>query len=62
MSNGKDVIYVTERCVFRLTSKGIELIEIAAGIDLEKDILSQMEYRPLIAENIKVMDKDFFRM
>lgn len=61
-SNEKDVIYVTERCVFRLTPEGIKLIEIAPGIDLEKDILSRMEFRPLIAEDIKIMDRDFFRI
>lgn len=62
MSNGKDVIYVTERCVFRLTPEGIMLSEIAPGIDIERDILSQMEYKPLLADDIKIMDKDFFRI
>jgi propionate CoA-transferase len=62
LANGKDVIYVTERCVFRLMPEGLTLVEIAPGIDVEKDILSQMEYKPLISENLKVMDKDFFRI
>ncbi len=62
MENGKDVIYVTERCVFQLTPEGIMIIEIAPGIDLEKDILSRMEFKPLIADDIKIMDKDFFRI
>jgi propionate CoA-transferase len=39
---GQPVFYVTERCVFRRTSDGMELIEIAPGIDLEKDILPHM--------------------
>lgn len=62
MRNQKKVLYVTERCVFRLSSRGLELIEIAPGIDLEKDILSQMEFQPLVAENLTIMDRDSFRV
>ena len=42
------VLYVTERCVFRLTAAGMELIEVAPGVDVEKDILPQMEFQPVI--------------
>ncbi|MEH6650652.1 MAG: CoA-transferase [Motiliproteus sp.] len=49
---GQKVFYITERCVFQLTIKGIELIEIALGLDLERDILQQMAFRPLIANNL----------
>ncbi|HRE17246.1 MAG TPA: acyl CoA:acetate/3-ketoacid CoA transferase, partial [Rhodocyclaceae bacterium] len=55
------VLYVTERCVFRLCPKGLELIEIAPGIDLEKDILAQMEFRPEIAADLAQMDARLFR-
>ena len=54
--NGQNVIFVTERCVFALREDGIELIEIAPGVDLDKDILGQMDFRPMIAEYLKVMD------
>ncbi len=43
------VYYVTERCVFQRTSDGMELIEIAPGIDLEKDILAHMTFKPIVS-------------
>ncbi|UWQ82725.1 acyl CoA:acetate/3-ketoacid CoA transferase [Leisingera caerulea] len=54
------VLYVTERCVLQLTPKGLELIEIAPGIDLQRDILDQMEFKPII-ENVALMDTRIFR-
>jgi propionate CoA-transferase len=54
------VLYVTERCVLQLTPKGLELIEIAPGIDLQRDILDQMEFKPII-ENVTQMDPRIFR-
>jgi propionate CoA-transferase len=57
---GQSVLYVTERCAFRLTPDGMELIEIAPGIDLERDILAQMEFRPQISPQLKLMDARIF--
>ncbi len=57
---GLSVLYVTERCVFRLTSRGMELMEIAPGIDIERDILRQMDFRPII-EKPRLMDARIFR-
>ena len=45
----RPVFYVTERCVFRLTATGVELIEVAPGIDIERDILAHMEFEPIVA-------------
>ncbi len=59
-SRQQPVLYVTERAVFRLTMDGPELIEIAPGVDLERDILGQMAFRPRISAHLKVMDARIF--
>ena len=56
----KPVKYITERCVFELVEDQIELIEVASGIDIEKDILKKMEFLPLI-RNVKLMDSRIFQ-
>ena len=55
------VYFITERAVFRLVSGGVELIEYAPGIDIERDILGQMEFRPLISPNLKPMAAEIFK-
>jgi len=48
LRRGQSVLYVTERCVFRLTGAGLELVEVAPGIDIERDILARMEFAPIV--------------
>jgi propionate CoA-transferase len=56
------VLYVTERCVFSLTQEGMELIEIAPGVDLEKEILPLMDFEPIIKAAPRVMDEGIFKL
>ena len=56
----QNVLYVTERAVFKLTPEGVTLIEIAPGIDLEKDVLQQMDFKPIIGD-YKLMDERIFK-
>jgi propionate CoA-transferase len=55
------VLYVTERCVFELTAAGVELIEVAPGIDIERDILAHMQFKPVIRGTPRPMDPRIFR-
>jgi propionate CoA-transferase len=57
---GKRVIYITERCVFRLIEGGLELIEIAPGVDLDRDILAHMDFVPAIAKDLRPMAAAIF--
>lgn len=62
VKNGKYLLYITERCVFKRTPEGMVLIEIAPGVDLQKDILDQMEFTPIIPEGgPKLMPAEIFQ-
>ena len=56
----REVLYVTERCVFRLTGAGLALTEVAPGVDLERDILRHLPFRPLVADRPANMDEAIF--
>lgn len=56
---GQEVLYVTERAVFRLTADGLELIEVAPGLDVDRDVLAQMAFRPII-HNVRPMRAELF--
>ena len=56
---GQDVLFVTERAVFRLTADGLELTEIAPGVDLERDVLAHMGFAPIVRD-VRTMDARLF--
>lgn len=65
LRRGQKVLYVTERCVFRLAPGAdglgaLELVEIAPGVDLERDILARMAFRPEISADLKTMEAALF--
>jgi propionate CoA-transferase len=60
VARGQPALYITERCVLRLGDEGLELIEIAPGIDLERDLLAQMDFAPLMRMPPKLMDARLF--
>ena len=60
LKSGKEVLYITERAVFRLTENGLELEEYAPGVDVEKDIIKKMEFEPKISVSLKEMDRRIF--
>jgi len=55
------VMYITERAVFRLIDSGLELIEIAPGIDINRDILDHMAFKPKISDKLKIMSPSIFK-
>ena len=57
---GQTVLYLTERASFRLTTQGLELFELAPGIELQRDVLDQMAFSPILAKDITVMPQMHF--
>jgi propionate CoA-transferase len=60
VKSGQEIMFISERAVFKLTPKGLLLTEIAPGVDLQKDILDKMEFTPLISDDLKKMDSRLF--
>ena len=62
LRDGRSILYVTERAVFRLREDGLELVEMAPGIDLERDVLGRMEFRPAVASPLGTMRRAVFEV
>jgi acyl CoA:acetate/3-ketoacid CoA transferase len=59
-AQGQNVTYVTERCVLRLEPEGLTVVEVAPGIDLERDVLGQAEIRLRVSPDVRPMDSRLF--
>ena len=61
---GRTILFITERAVFRIPpgGEGLELIEVAPGIDIERDVVGQMEFRPIINEPVALMESRLFEI
>ncbi len=57
---GQVTLFVTERAVFRVGANGVELVEIAPGIDVERDVIAQMGFRPAVSPELKTMNARIF--
>ena len=59
-AQGQVALFVTERAVFRVGADGLELIEIAPGLDAERDVIAHMGFRPRVARDLRTMDARLF--
>ena len=59
--SGKSVLYITERAIFRLGPKGMVLTEAAPGIDVDRDIIDHMEFKPVLGEDFHEIDAGLFK-
>ncbi len=60
VKENKKVTFITERAVFKLGNHGIELTEIAPGVDMDRDILDRMEFKPVVNSHPQIMDSSIF--
>jgi propionate CoA-transferase len=60
-SRGRRVQFITERAVLAITREGLMVTEIAPGVDLERDVLGQMAFRPQVSSTLKTMDARIFQ-
>jgi propionate CoA-transferase len=58
---GKPVLFVTERAVFELGPQGLVLAEVAPGLDVERDVIAQMQFRPQVSPTLRRMDERLFK-
>ena len=59
-SQGRSAIFITERAVLRAIDGGLEIVEIAPGVDLERDVLTRMQFKPRISPQLRRMDRRLF--
>ncbi|HEV2138087.1 MAG TPA: hypothetical protein VGR53_04545 [Nitrososphaerales archaeon] len=57
---GKEVTYFTERAAFKLSRQGMVLTEVAPRVDLDRDVLAKMEFKPMLEKELRMMDRSIF--
>lgn len=60
LEEGREAVYITERAVFRLTSEGVELTEVADGVDVEREVLGRIGFTPIVRD-VRPMPREIFR-
>jgi propionate CoA-transferase len=60
-AQGHVALFITERAVFRVGAHGLELIEVAPGLDVERDVIAQMGFRPVVSADLRTMDARIFQ-
>ena len=60
LENGQNVTFIIDRCVMKPSEKGLVITEVAPGVDIQKDIIDQMEFDPIVADDVKTMDLSIF--
>jgi acyl CoA:acetate/3-ketoacid CoA transferase len=60
VAQGQEIVYVTERCVMRLTAHGVTVTELAPGVDLKRDVLERAEFPLRVADRLPTMDAALF--
>jgi len=61
LEKGQEILYITERCVFQLTQDGLEITEIAPGINLYTDVLGKMGFVPRVSSNLKILNRAYLK-
>jgi propionate CoA-transferase len=61
VARGQEILYVTERAVFRLAEHGLELVEVAPGIDVRSQVLALADFPIHVSAELRTMDPRLFR-
>ncbi|MDD7363468.1 MAG: CoA-transferase [Peptoniphilus sp.] len=61
LSRGQNITFITDRCVMKPSEAGMVITEVAPGVDIHRDILEQMEFEPIVSDDVKTMDPRIFK-
>jgi len=61
LKQNQEILYITERCVFKLVPEGLLLAEVAPGVDVQRDILEKMKFKPVVPDEVPLMAEEIFQ-